>query len=129
MAKRNYVTVAVELTEHADAAADHFEGLGYTIKVEHSDVSFPNAPTLQCRRQATTIAVEIDAVIRTGPLEEWVRYCKSCTKDMRIALESAAEMKLDLPGLTVAKKLYDQVAAKGWEDCGTQALYRFYTSL
>jgi 3-hydroxyisobutyrate dehydrogenase len=48
---------------------------------------------------------------------------------MRIALESAAEMKLDVPGLAVAKKLYDDVAARGWEDCGTQALYRLYTSL
>lgn len=56
-------------------------------------------------------------------------YVKHILKDMRIALESAAEMKLDLPGLANAKKLYDQVAARGWEDCGTQALYRLYTSL
>ncbi|MDO8544537.1 MAG: NAD(P)-dependent oxidoreductase [Opitutaceae bacterium] len=56
-------------------------------------------------------------------------YVKHILKDMRIALESAAEMKLDLPGLAGAKKLYDQVAARGWEDCGTQALYRLYASL
>lgn len=56
-------------------------------------------------------------------------YVKHILKDMRIALESAAEMKLDVPGLSTAKKLYDQVAARGWEDCGTQALYRFYASL
>lgn len=53
-------------------------------------------------------------------------YVKHFLKDMRIALESAAEMKLDLPGLAQAKKLYDEVAAKGWEDCGTQALFRLY---
>ena len=29
-------------------------------------------------------------------------------------------MKLDLPGLTLAKKLYDKLAADGMEDCGTQ---------
>jgi len=56
-------------------------------------------------------------------------YVKHILKDMRIALESAAEMKLDLPGLAGAKQLYDQVAARGWEDCGTQALYRLYASL
>jgi 3-hydroxyisobutyrate dehydrogenase len=56
-------------------------------------------------------------------------YVKHILKDMRIALESAAELKLDLPGLAVAKKLYDQVAARGWEDNGTQALYRLYASL
>lgn len=56
-------------------------------------------------------------------------YVKHILKDMRIALESAAEMKLEVPGLACAKKLYDQVAARGWEDCGTQALYRLYTTL
>lgn len=56
-------------------------------------------------------------------------YVKHIIKDMKIALDSAAELKLDLPGLAIAKKLYEQVAAKGWEDCGTQALYRLYTTL
>lgn len=56
-------------------------------------------------------------------------YVKHILKDMRIALDSAAEMKLDLPGLALAKKLYDQVAARGWDECGTQALYRLYLSL
>jgi 3-hydroxyisobutyrate dehydrogenase len=56
-------------------------------------------------------------------------YVKHIIKDMKIALESAAEMKLDLPGLATAKQLYEQVAARGWEDNGTQALYKLYTSL
>ncbi|MBI2813381.1 MAG: NAD(P)-dependent oxidoreductase [Opitutae bacterium] len=56
-------------------------------------------------------------------------YVKHILKDMRIALDSAAELRLDLPGLVSAKKLYDLVAARGWEDCGTQALYRLYLSL
>jgi 3-hydroxyisobutyrate dehydrogenase len=56
-------------------------------------------------------------------------YVKHILKDMRIALESAAELKLDLPGLACAKALYDRVAAGGGEECGTQALYRLYTSL
>jgi 3-hydroxyisobutyrate dehydrogenase len=56
-------------------------------------------------------------------------YVKHILKDMRIALDSAAELKLDLPGLALAKKLYDQVAARGWDECGTQALYRLYLSL
>ena len=55
-------------------------------------------------------------------------YVKHILKDMKIALDSAAEMKLDLPGLAVARKLYEQVAARGWEEDGTQALYRLYVS-
>ncbi len=54
-------------------------------------------------------------------------YVKHFIKDMKIALESAAELKIDLPGLACAKKLYDQVAARGWQDSGTQALFRLYT--
>jgi 3-hydroxyisobutyrate dehydrogenase len=56
-------------------------------------------------------------------------YVKHIIKDMKIALDSAAALKLDLPGLANAKRLYEQVAVKGWEDCGTQALYRLYTAL
>lgn len=53
-------------------------------------------------------------------------FVKHFLKDMRIAIESAEAMKLDLPGLAQAKKLYDDVAECGWEDCGTQALFRLY---
>jgi len=53
-------------------------------------------------------------------------YVKHMLKDLRIALESAAELELELPGLAVAQRLYNQVAAQGWEDEGTQALYRLY---
>jgi 3-hydroxyisobutyrate dehydrogenase len=56
-------------------------------------------------------------------------YVKHIRKDIGIALESAAEMKLDIPGLALARKLYDEVAAQGWDDCGTQALYRLYLAL
>ncbi len=53
-------------------------------------------------------------------------YVKHFLKDMRIALESAAELKLELPGLTQSKKLYDEVSQRGWDDFGTQVLWRFY---
>jgi len=55
-------------------------------------------------------------------------YVKHILKDMRIALDSAAELQLDLPGLAVARRLYDEVAARGLDECGTQALYQLYTS-
>lgn len=53
-------------------------------------------------------------------------YVKHFIKDMKLALETAAELKLELPGLQQAKKLYDEVSARGWDDCGTQALWRLY---
>ena len=56
-------------------------------------------------------------------------YVKHIRKDIGIAVESAREMGLELPGLDCARRLYDMVAAKGWDELGTQALYRLYTSL
>jgi 3-hydroxyisobutyrate dehydrogenase len=55
-------------------------------------------------------------------------YVKHFLKDMKIALESAEELNLQLPGFTVAKKLYDEIATKGWENKGTQVLWKLYSS-
>ncbi len=55
-------------------------------------------------------------------------FVKHFIKDMRIAIESAERMGLDLPGLTLAKSLYDKLAADGGENDGTQALFKLYAS-
>jgi 3-hydroxyisobutyrate dehydrogenase len=51
-------------------------------------------------------------------------YVKHFIKDMTIALNSAEEMGLITPGLSLAKKLYDELAEMGEENSGTQALYK-----
>lgn len=56
-------------------------------------------------------------------------YVKHFIKDMAIAIESAEEMGLELPGLTLAKSLYDKLAQNGYELDGTQALYRLFIPL
>ena len=53
-------------------------------------------------------------------------FIKHFIKDMRIAIESAEAMELELPGLKLAKKLYDELAAAGKENLGTQALLQRY---
>ena len=53
-------------------------------------------------------------------------FVKHFLKDMRIAIESAEKMKLDLPGLALAKQLYDKLATAGGENDGTQALFKLY---
>jgi 3-hydroxyisobutyrate dehydrogenase len=47
-------------------------------------------------------------------------------KDMGIAISEAERMKLDLPGLALAKKLFEQLAANGSARLGTQALFKHY---
>ncbi len=53
-------------------------------------------------------------------------YVKHFIKDLSIALESAQAMGLRTPGLALAKQLYEELAAAGGEDNGTQALYKLY---
>jgi 3-hydroxyisobutyrate dehydrogenase len=100
--------------------------------------------SLAYARQAGLDPAAVHATISGGAATSWAMvnlapralagdfapgfYVKHFIKDMGIAIESAAELKLDLPGLALARRLYEQVAARGWADSGTQALYRLYTA-
>jgi 3-hydroxyisobutyrate dehydrogenase len=49
-------------------------------------------------------------------------YVEHFVKDMEIALREAERMKLSLPGLMLAKELYQRLAASGHARSGTQSL-------
>ena len=51
-------------------------------------------------------------------------YIKHFVKDMGIALDEARRMRLSLPGLALAHQFYVAAIAMGWENLGTQGLYR-----
>lgn len=53
-------------------------------------------------------------------------YVKHFIKDMGIALEAAKEMGLLTPGLELSKALYEELASKGEQDSGTQALIKWF---
>ncbi|WP_461201541.1 NAD(P)-dependent oxidoreductase [Anoxybacillus sp. TBDG-1] len=53
-------------------------------------------------------------------------YVKHFIKDMGIALAEAETLGLSLPGLKLAKQLYEALAERGEEQSGTQALYKWY---
>lgn len=46
-------------------------------------------------------------------------------KDLRIALDEAASMKLDIPGVKLAEKLYSELLDAGFAEAGTQALVQW----
>ncbi|MDO8986758.1 MAG: NAD(P)-dependent oxidoreductase [Coriobacteriia bacterium] len=54
-------------------------------------------------------------------------YVRHFIKDMGIALGSARQMGLDLPGLSLADSLYRRLAEEGGADLGTQALIELYS--
>lgn len=53
-------------------------------------------------------------------------YVKHFIKDMLIALESAEEMDLELPGSKLALDLYRELSKMGEDDSGTQALIKYF---
>lgn len=54
-------------------------------------------------------------------------YVHHFIKDLTIALEEAERMRLELPGLAQAKRLFETLAATpGGRELGTQGLYRLY---
>lgn len=53
-------------------------------------------------------------------------YIKHFIKDMKIALDEANRMELYMPGLTLAKSLYEQLSELGEDNSGTQALYKLW---
>jgi len=53
-------------------------------------------------------------------------YVKHFMKDIKIALDEAEKMNLQLPGLQLAKDLYATLIEEGYENKGTQALFKYY---
>jgi len=56
-------------------------------------------------------------------------FIKHFVKDMGIALREAEKMKLSLPGLALAHQFYVSAMALGYENLGTQALYKVLEKL
>lgn len=53
-------------------------------------------------------------------------YIKHFIKDLAIALEEAERLQMDIPGVALAKRLYDELARAGEENNGTQALVKYW---
>lgn len=53
-------------------------------------------------------------------------FIKHFIKDMNIALQEAEKMEVEMPGLSLAKALYGELAEAGEENSGTQALYKYW---
>ena len=56
-------------------------------------------------------------------------YIKHFVKDMGIALEEARRMRLSLPGLALVNQCYISAMAMGYENLGTQALYKVFENM
>lgn len=53
-------------------------------------------------------------------------FVKHFIKDLKIVLDEAKKMDLELPGTKLAEQLYEQLAKSGYENDGTQALIKLW---
>lgn len=88
---------------------------------------------------------EIIAVIGKGAASSWLInnlgiqiakenfdpgfFIRHFVKDMRIALDEARRMRLTLPGLALAEQFYTSAMSLGYENLGTQALYKVFEKM
>lgn len=56
-------------------------------------------------------------------------FIKHFVKDMGIALEEARKINLALPGLALVNQFYISAMAMGYENLGTQALYKLFENM
>lgn len=56
-------------------------------------------------------------------------FIKHFVKDMGIALEEARRMNIALPGLALVNQFYISAMAMGYENLGTQALYKVFENM
>jgi hypothetical protein len=97
VAKPDFVTLADGLIGPAEMIEAYFENLGYKVVREPAALDYPYTPTLRCKRDRTTIAVDVDSSIRMPRVSEWVRYGRSRSFDFRVAVATPGA-KRDLTG-------------------------------
>ncbi len=56
-------------------------------------------------------------------------FIKHFIKDMGIALDEAKRMNLSLPGLSIAHQFYIAATSMGYENLGTQGLYKVFETM
>jgi len=56
-------------------------------------------------------------------------FIKHYVKDMGIALKESRQMNLSLPGLALVHQFYVAAISLGWEDLGTQGLYKVFAQM
>jgi hypothetical protein len=95
MKGRKFHTVPDELLHVAEAVAQFMEGRGCRVQPEKRIVGFPFCPTLLCKRDHTTYAIEVAAGVELEKLMPWVAYGKSCGEDFRVVVALPLEAGVD----------------------------------
>lgn len=134
-----------------EAMGQSIERMGYAGSGQYSKLAnqiaiagimMGNAEMLAFAKQAGLNPDQLRHTIRGGAAGSWTLenlvprmiiedyapgfFIKHFLKDMRLALESAAQLNIKLPSLELAHKLYSILEENGYGENGTQALIDYY---
>jgi hypothetical protein len=84
--KASFQTLSIDLVEFAEAACRYFEDLGYTLKIEPTELGYPKTPALRCARKHTTIIIEVSEKPNMDIIREWVALGRSTSDDLRVSI-------------------------------------------
>ena len=99
------------------------EGLSYAIKV-----GLDPAVVLQSIGGGAASGFQLNVLGSRMIVKDYAAgfYVEHLIKDLTIALAEAVLMKLELPGLALAKSLFEKMASKGLHRDGTQGIIQIY---
>lgn len=93
----SFQTLSTDLVEFAEAACIYFKGLGYSVKIEPSELGYPKTPALRCARNHTTIIVEVCERANMDLMRVWVALGRSTDKDLRVSICIPTSAQRHLP--------------------------------
>ena len=94
MPARTFGFVPENLLEDANSVGDHFEGHGYSVKVDHQLTAAPSVPTLYAKRNKTEIVALVMSAIDRDRVKNWCAYAKSTGRDFRVCCVLPRKVKV-----------------------------------
>src|SRR3546814_3708595 len=94
-----FVTLGLDLVEHAEAFAADLRVKGFSVKSEPDDWSCPRTPTLVGSSGVSRHFVEVLEGLRKPLVEQWISYCKCRQRETYFSLVFPSDIRQIKPDL------------------------------
>lgn len=105
MAPAPYKTLSESSLPAAADAEIYFTNLGYTIKREPMEVSYPYTPAFVATRKPTKVMVEVLSEIDPDRIDEWKCCCNACETDTRMMFFATRQTAANVMALLAKHKM------------------------
>lgn len=99
----SFNTLSRELGIFATLVVKYLRGRGYTVTIEPTRLGYPYTPTMKGVRQKTESIIEFSNDYDKERMDNWVRYAKSCSTDIRIIYSTCRVLSQETRNLMEAR--------------------------